>query len=264
MKNNKDVIVDDLVGFEDQPFVIKTYEILSEGFSQDRYMFDRKTVEPYEYVKKVNSYLIKIQHTIKTIQFSRVFLAERHPAIYDYINCNSSISIDEYLRYHIESYFLRLPVYKDQILQLINSVYKYNVKLGNGFEKRISKSATPETKDTIKDIIQAIDLLIEKVKPIRNKIAHEGYFHDNDLGMLSGGILYMSKDIEFQNEMESKTGYKFGKNNLDKILSETIMNNIKDMRYNETEIGTNLFWVLNLIYPEYKNQIEKLYNDKKK
>lgn len=231
-----------LISFDEHKFMIKTTSILAEGINRNENFLNHKTKQQYEYVKNVYKVLFKIRHTLETLQLSRIFIAERHPLSKKITGeMNSSITIDKYIRFHLECYFLRITTYKDLTLQLLNTVYQLNEKLGNGLESRLIKKSKGETKEKLMEIVERLNKLISTVQPKRNKVAHEGYYDNSDLSLLFGML-------EFKRPM------------MEEHLKELIMENVAEMQGNEVEITSNLFYNLDRIYDDYYASISSYSN----
>lgn len=239
-----------IILYHEHRFVILILQTLGRRYQKEDPLLP-KDQEWFLYAQRVNFQLIKIQHTLKSLRLARVFLAERHPLVYNYKQEKSTISFGEYLRYHIENYFLRITTYKDQILQLYNIVHVLEVKTGLGFEKRLHKKAADKNLHDLDAIMVSVENLISKAKPIRNRIAHEGYHHDSDLGLAEAGFEYIhDKDANEKGFNEAAW--------LD-IIKSIIMENVREMMQNEKEFGTHFFGVLDLLLKPAQENIDRLH-----
>ncbi|MBB6611775.1 hypothetical protein H7F15_12055 [Pontibacter sp. Tf4] len=237
-----------LIEYHEHKFVIKILKTYVEGIEKGITPISSVTREPYAYVSRINTQLIRIQHTLKSLRLARVFIAERHPFNYNEKKEKSTIQTGEYLRYHIENYFLRVTTYKDQILQLFNLVHALEIKSGLGFEKKLRKKALEHNIHAFDLIVSSVETLIAKVKPIRNKIAHEGYHSDPDLVLSEVGFQF----TDDKNANESG----LDRDILIDILKRTIIDNVREMMHNEKEIGANFFWILDVLYGTLVEMIE--------
>jgi len=238
--------------FYEHKFVIEVIELLLKGEDEDPLLLHHQAIEPFEYVKQVDDVLSKIEHNLRTLMIARVFIAERHPLTFNNLKSKSSISTTEYLRYHIEAYFLRTTIYKDQVLTLYSIVHQIDAKQGLGFESRLRKKLPKQLLEEYEEIINSIDAILSKVKPIRNLIAHEGLHHIRNFGIIDAGNRYLN---------EPNTDKKlFSEENWNDLLKGTIMENIMTMMDNEKEMATNLFWVLDQLYPYFSSRIKTSFN----
>ncbi len=236
------------IKYIDQRFVNRLYRLHGEELSKNKYDF-KKGGQYFEYLTKVESHLRRIKHTIETLGLIRVLIAEKHPL--SKVTSTSTISKGEFLRYNIENYFLRISTYKDQIFQLIDCVLELNIKKGIGFQGRLEKKAKDDSIDFVKVIIDNLNTLFANVKPVRDKIAHQGYFHDSDIGLIETGY-----DI-----VESEPDRKdLTRDDMDNILSVFISKNIIEMRRIEDDLGDNLFSILDILFVDFERKIEEKRN----
>lgn len=224
------------IEFHEHKFVKKADEAMGDRFQN-------------KYPVRIYYSLYKIEQNLKTLQLCRRFIAHRHPLIYDDRKEKSTITTEEYLRYHIENYFLRITGYKDQILELFANVYCIEIEKNIGFEKNLRKKLTEKQLKQLTEIIETVNKLLSKVKPIRNKIAHEGYFHDDDLGLIHGMDYYLKRDGKKS---------KFKQEDLTSLITSTIMENIMEMIENEKSLATNFFQILDVLYEPFISRIEKI------
>jgi hypothetical protein len=236
------------IKYTDQRFVNRLYRLHREELNKNKYDF-KKGGQYFEYLNKVESHLRRIKHTIETLGLIRVLIAEKHPL--SKVTTTSTISKGEFLRYNIENYFLRISTYKDQVFQLIDCVLELNIKKGIGFQNRLEKKAKEDNIGFVKDIIDNLSTLFTNVKPVRDKIAHQGYFHDSDLGLIEAGY----DIVESEPEIKDLT-----REDMDNILSVFISKNIIEMRRIEDDLSDNLFSILDILFVDFERKIEERKN----
>lgn len=208
---------------------------------------ERKTnPNKFEYCRGVHKDVAKVYSTLKMLQLVRILIAEEHPMVDK--RKGSNIQRNQFLRYNLENYFLRMTTCKDQFLQLIDTILQLGTKKGNGFDKRLVKAADDKTITEVKAVVDSINNLFSSVQHIRNKIAHEGGYEDFDLQMLE--LASMAKE---QFNIEAVTDEEYNT-----YWSMTIMSNIKEMMQIEEDLTTNLYMILNTFEKAYTARIIEL------
>lgn len=233
----------DNVAFDD-------HEVVNKILTDTVKAYHTKELNPikFNYCRSVQSDISKIYSTLKTIQLVRILIAEEHPIIDK--RKGSSIERNQFLRYNLENYFLRITTYKDQVLHAMNSLLQLEVNSGNNFTNRLKSKATQQNIPEVDLAIQNLDKLFSSVQHIRNKVAHEGGYDNIDLGMLE--LASIAKE-NFDIEAVSKSDY-------DTLHAMLIIENIKEMMQIEEDLTSNLYAVLRSFYPYYLAKIEQLDN----
>ena len=226
------------ITFNEHPFAIqlaKYWEIAlkREGFKQSN--------PEYDHLMKVNDQCSKIEHTLHTLQISRVLLAERHSLVEVY----SRIGTRDFLRYVLENYFLRITTYKDQILQLIDVVLELGIQKGPHFEKKL-KAKVSGLKGII-DAIERTNTLFINVKSIRNKIAHEGQLDNPHLHTLELNEVAFEELPQYRPYIEEDSR---------NILNQLILENTKDMIKIEEDLMTDFFSILNALLEHFIKAVD--------
>lgn len=130
------------------------------------------------YQRDILESCLRINAVLKALSQSRTFLDERKDIVND-----SSFEINnaDFIRYHMESFFLRTTTFKDIILKLINRTCNYGLRENIGLERNLLKITKSKNQKDIIKLLDGLDILIKHVAPIRNSIAHGGYHDDIDL-----------------------------------------------------------------------------------
>lgn len=179
--------------------------------------------------------------SFKPIQIARILTAELHPDINIH---HSNVADVDLLRYNIENYLLRITVYKDLVLKFINEVYQWKYKAGNGLQREIRKKAEKEKLGGILQMINVLDILMEKVKPIRNTIAHEGSML-SEIAFIEGDDFLWETMPELGNNRLERNAY----------FKELIEGNLGEMLKIEEDLATNLLSVFDLLFPVFTSEI---------
>lgn len=128
----------------------------------------------HENLTSINQSFWDIDLTIKLIEFA-------HPKIKSFKM--TRVDRGEYLKYHFENYFFRLPKLKDQVLNLLNVLYQLGYNQSNSLEKKIRKYKKIEEKKLFL-FLDYFDDFFAKIKPLRDTIAHRGDLVDKNIAML--------------------------------------------------------------------------------
>ena len=199
------------------------------------------------YQRDILEICLRISSLLQTLRLSRFFLGER---LEDKIFENHKVKNADYIRYHIETYFLRLTTYKDLILKLFNRTYNLELKENNGLEKNLIKQITNNNYVELDELLKGLNILMTNVEPIRHKIAHGGYHEDIHL------ILIESKESIIKDNYQDLPNSKEYLQNLNSLLKR----NIIDMYGIELMMATFVLLVYKKLYSKRK-QIEKNYNN---
>lgn len=129
------------------------------------------------YQRNIFEICLRLHSSIDTLYLSRFFLEE---------NLKSRNSIDKFnngniLRYHIEYFFIKITTYKDLIFKLINKIYDFDIEENIGLERKVRTQIKTRNLSEAVKLLEGLDLIMEKIIPIRNEIAHGGYLNDIDL-----------------------------------------------------------------------------------
>lgn len=200
-----------------------------------------------KYCKSVQTELNKIEKSLKGLQYIRILIAELHSKVSE--PSESKISHQWLLKYHIENYFLRIATYKDHIIYLISKVYCWPISGQNGDENKIKIKAKNDGKIEVAFIIEKVKTLLSKVSITRNIIAHQGSLSDPDL--------YLIQENDFFKELFKSAGIidNISDDQFETYYGAVIMKNLKEILYNEEQLATNFFEILDLIYDRYNSQI---------
>jgi len=129
------------------------------------------------YQRNILEVCLRLHSTIDTLCLSRFLLEE---------NLKSRNSVDKFnngniLRYHIEYFFIKITTYKDLVFKLINKIYDFNIDENIGLERKVRKQIEKRSLSEAVKLLEGLDLIMGKIIPIRNEIAHGGYLNDIDL-----------------------------------------------------------------------------------
>lgn len=150
------------------------------------------------YQRNILEICLRLHSTINTLTQSRLFL-EEHKNIID--NSKLTINNGEFIRYHIECFFIRVTTYKDLIFKLINKTYDFEIDENIGLERKIRKQAKKLNKPEINELLKGLDIIMDKIAPIRNEIAHGEYYNNTDLILIESS--YFAKRTEDKEYKES-------------------------------------------------------------
>jgi hypothetical protein len=232
------------ISYKEHPFFMKMGTLVATEITKNGYP---QASEKFDYLNKVQAQYYRVKHTLDTLILMRVFIAEAHPS--SNVNKDSTIKTRDYLRYHIENFFLRITTYKDQIFQLLNDTYEMEIKRGASFERTLIKKAEQQNLPEVLLIIRNTNLLFENTNiiNIRNNLAHNGDFRNSDLGMLDGSELLTDTNPD-DNDLLSAMG--------EIILGKIVKENIDEMTKIEEQMATHFFSVLDVLLPMLDRRVE--------
>ncbi len=151
------------------------------------------------YQRNIFEVCLRLHATIDTLCLCRFFLQENIESKYTINKFNNG----DVLRYHIEYFFLKVTAYKDLIFKLINKVYDFDIEENIGLERKIRKEIKNKNLSKASDLLEGLDIIMGKIAPIRNKIAHGGYFRDVDLTLIeSMNITKRTNSNKYENAIK--------------------------------------------------------------
>lgn len=188
------------------------------------------------YQREILEICLRLSALLETLRLSRFFIDERRNVPPDN---DMKIKNADFIRYHLESYFIRVTTFKDLMLKLYNRVYKFNFSERIALENKIMKRAELENNTTLLHLLEGLSILMTSVKPVRNKIAHGGYHDDLDLILIEGEetIRKSNKNGSFTNEEYNAT------------MKRLLTKNIIDMHMNEVMMATLILLSYKKLHP---------------
>ena len=155
------------------------------------------------YQRNILEVCISIHSTIDTLCLSRLLIEE---------NLKSRNSIDKFnngniLRYHIEYFFIKITTYKDLIFKLINKIYDFDIPENIGLERKIRKQIKKQELSEAEKLLEGLDIIMRKITPIRNEIAHGGYLIDVDLTLIE--TMNITKHIDSNEYEKARKRFNF-------------------------------------------------------
>jgi hypothetical protein len=193
------------------------------------------------YQREILEVCLRLHSTINTLSFSRLFLEENKI----FLNESSLLLINksDFLRYHIECFFIRVTTYKDLIFKLINKTYDFGINENIGLEIKLRKEIKKQNIYEITELLVGLDIIMNKIKPIRNELAHGNYFDDTDLTL-----------IQSMETTKHNNNQEYGNS-----LKRFIFNNSLSMYTIELMLVTYLKLVYKKLLPK-RREIEKIKN----
>ena len=175
--------------------------------SQIEYMnnlFD-KLNDKEKYVLKISNIVFNITNIFDEIEQIPIYF-KYFPRYKTYEN--NGITKDDYLKYHLKNYVIRINTILDQLALLISEVYSLGLSPRRcSVEKVLENNNTKNTvaAKALKEFKQSI----QNIKKIRNEIVHEGSFYDKDIQLL-GSYIFINEqnDIEIIPDDEIKELHK--------------------------------------------------------
>ena len=141
-----------------------------------------KDTERAIFISEVNESITSISQSFWDIDLTIKLIKFADPKIKSFKM--TRVDRGEYLKYHFENYFFRLPKLKDQILNLINVIFQLGYSQSNGLERRIRNTKVIQERKILYFVDYFSDVFTN-IKPIRDTIAHRGDLDDQNFAMLS-------------------------------------------------------------------------------
>ncbi len=166
---------------------------------------DSKT-ERALYVANINESLTSIAQSFWDIDLTIKLIQFADPKIKSFKM--TRVDRGEYLKYHFENYFFRLPKLKDQVLNLLNVVYQLGYHQSNSLEKKIRKTKRIEEKKLLL-FLDYFDNAFSKIKPLRDTIAHRGDLTDKNIAMLTSYSLVAYNNEVYNSIVNGQIAYTY-------------------------------------------------------
>lgn len=162
----------------------------------------RKKLNPKDsYQKEILEICLNLHSNINTLNLSRLFLEENKLFLNE--SSQSLISKSTFFRYHIECFFIRITSYKDLIFKLINKTYEFKINENIGLEGKVRKEVQKQNIEEIEELLVGLDIIMERIKPIRNELAHGDYYNDIDLTLIqSMETTHRNEDKEYEDSIK--------------------------------------------------------------
>lgn len=162
----------------------------------------RKKLNPKDsYQKEILEICLNLHSNINTLNLSRLFLEENK--LFLNKSSQSLISKSAFFRYHIECFFIRITSYKDLIFKLINKTYEFKINENIGLEGKVRKEVQKQNIEEIEELLAGLDIIMERIKPIRNELAHGDYYNDIDLTLIqSMETTHRNEDKEYEDSIK--------------------------------------------------------------
>ncbi|NHA03458.1 hypothetical protein G7092_06625 [Mucilaginibacter sp. HC2] len=141
-----------------------------------------KTSEYALYMKSVNDVLYDLSQSFWDIDMTIKLIEFAHPKVKSFKM--TRVDRGDYIKFMWENYFFRLPKLKDITLNLVNVVYRMGHTQSPGLEKRVRKNSDVQAQKLYL-YLDYFDDAFQKIKPLRDRIAHRGDLEDSTLAMLS-------------------------------------------------------------------------------
>ncbi len=170
-----------------------------------------KTSEYYEYMQEVNEAISNLSQSFWDIDLTIKLIKFSHPKIKFFKM--TKVDRGDYIKYHFENYFFRLPKLKDQVLQLLNIVFRMKLSQSKGLEKKVIAHQCVQDKK-LDIFLNYFEEAFSKIRPLRDTIAHRSDLTDANMSMLTSYQLvpYNREQYELRLCMMISYTYIFEKN----------------------------------------------------
>lgn len=166
-------------------FIIEDHEFYVSLRKGSFDLFFTKSLRPRTKLNRSDSYhrnilevCLRLSAILETLELSREFIEERRNSPY---NNSFKVSNSQFLRYHLECYYIRITSFKDLVLKLINRVYLACIRENIGLEKNLAKFSVELKFMDIDNLLIGLNIIMNKIEPTRHRITHGNYHEDVDL-----------------------------------------------------------------------------------
>jgi hypothetical protein len=150
-----------------------------------RHKEKKELTQEQTYVMKLNDSITAFMENFRDIELIDIFLQER---LKNKTISRKGITDPEYIRYHMENYFIRMHKIKDQTCILLNNYF--NLKYSEKYRLEQNLLNDEFLKSTsLTMYIKYCNESFSKLRPVRNEIAHQSGLKTSDLGMLESILL---------------------------------------------------------------------------
>lgn len=161
--------------------------------------------EKEKYMISVSEVVFSISNTLDELKHIPIYF-KYFPKYKSYTK--NRIFHDDYMKYHLKNYYIRINTLLDQLALLINEVYELGLPTRRCSIEAVIENKNTKNTTTIK-YLKALKKGIQGVKRLRNLIVHEGYYHDKKIFNLGTYIFLSSNNSDFDYEDEIKWLSKF-------------------------------------------------------
>ena len=172
------------------------------------------------YISKVNDSITSIVQSFDDIDLTIKLIKFADPKIKSFKM--TRVDRGDYLKYHFENYFFRLPKLKDQVLNLLNVLFQLGYNQSNGLEKKIRNNETLQQKKLLY-FIDYFNDAFSKIKPIRDTIAHRGDLADQNLTMLTSYSMVRYNENIYHLLLKNQIAYTYIFEKNQGILKQTVI-----------------------------------------
>ncbi|WDF79049.1 Cthe_2314 family HEPN domain-containing protein [Mucilaginibacter sp. KACC 22773] len=154
-----------------------------QQFITDMYLKKHERTSEYAlYLQDLNDIMTSISQSFDDITLTIKLIRFAHPKIKSFKMTKADRG--DYIKYHFENYFFRLPKLKDQVLQLLNKVFRMGLSQSQGLEKKVRAHPVVQNKKLYL-FLDYFEEAFARIKPLRDTIAHRGDLADSDMTMLT-------------------------------------------------------------------------------
>ncbi|EHQ29684.1 Cthe_2314 family HEPN domain-containing protein [Mucilaginibacter paludis] len=196
-----------------------------------------KTSEYALYMKAVNDVLFNLSQSFWDIDMTIKLIEFAKPKIKSFKM--TRVDRGDYLKYMLENYFFRLPKLKDITLQLLNVVYRMGHSQSPGLEKKVRKHPAVQT-NKLFYYLDYFDESFEKIRPLRDRIAHRGDLEDSTLAMISSYQLYPYNDEVYHDQLEDMIAYNYVFEKNQGILKQAVLILLMHIKDDFDKVAGNL------------------------
>jgi hypothetical protein len=151
----------------------------------------QRVVPSYDfYFIGVGNRLVNLFNALWKMEASIVFLRQ-FP--YKRTLTNYGISRADYIKYHLESYYISVASGVDRVGLLVNDVFEL------GLPARLAKIQNVISMDQLKNtkvsqVLKDLNKGLQKFRELKNYVAHEGELEDPDIAVISRYSLFSSQE----------------------------------------------------------------------
>ncbi|WP_342329045.1 Cthe_2314 family HEPN domain-containing protein [Pedobacter sp. FW305-3-2-15-E-R2A2] len=205
----------------DTPFIeaLNAVFVKYSGYKNNQ-KYKEFTNTPFgNYISRVHNRVAEIIQNAEDMEMIRTLITEHDPGFSKLERETDSAKL---IRYHYENFFIRIGKVKDLLLLLINDVLLLDLKKGLSMENQLLK-ILPSQYPYFPAVWNQVKGQLDKLKPYRNHLAHNGTIQFEDLTLLD---IYYKYDFKHKNHLEQYK-YSFAMGDIQRKMVDKITNIIK-------------------------------------
>ena len=229
-----------------------TYKFLGENkiTSKDKGGFELQTEfnENQRYVVNLYKTYAKLLNTSDKLG-TIVRLLKIKPSIY--FSNEAGLKYSKYLEYNLENFIFRITSIVDLSVILVSDFYNLGIPPKDTTLRHLKGNSHTKETEAVKVIVK-YDKEIQKIRQVRNLIAHRGEFIDEDIMTIEAN-LYMLREVE------DKKGENPIFDKMYELVDELIDKKVKFTQENYVGTKKFIFTLDHVLFSDFENKKKDLF-----